>query len=190
MTRQPLRCAAVVVALTAFAAVVSPHDARADGERSAAHVADDRARFHAAFRFAGTSSEQAARRKAIDDGVHTLFFAIRGIARSRLSAATPIDPWVAFSFDAGNISVRVPTATTVSPANGAAVPYVSKGDRTKLSQRLFNGKLTQVFEAEQGRRVNEWMLSPDARTLSLRVTVSSVKLSRPVIYTLTYARAK
>ena len=51
------------------------------------------------------------------------------------------------------------------------------------------GKITQVFAADEGRRVNEWVLSPDGKTLVLNVTVSSPTLTRPVVYALTYKRS-
>lgn len=172
---------AMLIALTIFVAVLSPRSALAD---------DDRARFSTSFRYAGTPSEEAARRAAIDRGIDGLFFAFRGIARSRLSDGTKIDPWVNFSFDADKLRIRVPSSTTVSPANGTFVDYVSGGDRTKLSQRLTGGKITQMFVAGEGQRVNEWMLSPDASRLWLKVTVSSPKLTRPVVYTLTYERVR
>lgn len=107
-----------------------------------------------------------------------------------MSAGTRIDPWVAFSFEADKIRVRAPSATTVSPADGTAVDFVNGGERAKLRQRLSTDRITQVFDADDGRRVNEWRLSPDARTLSLTVTVSSPKLSRAVVYELTYVRAQ
>jgi hypothetical protein len=186
-----MRFAVTLFALAACAAVHSPRRALADDQPAAAAAApDERARFTASFRFAGSNREKDERRAAIDRGIDSLFFMIRGIARSRLSDGTKIDPWVAFSFDADKIRVRVPSSTHVSPANGAPVDYVSGSDRTKLSQRLEAGKITQLFVAGEGRRMNEWVLSPDASTLALTVTVSSPKLTRPVIYKLTYARAQ
>jgi hypothetical protein len=185
-----MRFAGIVFALTAFAVVVSPTRALADDEPATTRTDDDRARFSAAFRFAGSSSEEAARRAAIDRGIDSLFFAIRGIARSRLSAGTKIDPWVAFSFEADKIRVRAPSSDAISPANGTAVDYGNGDDKSKLSQRISTGRIVQAFIAGEGRRVNEWVLSPDARTLSLKVTVSSPKLTRPVIYTLTYERTR
>jgi hypothetical protein len=176
-----MRFARFLSALTILAALLSPRPAHAD---------DDRARFAASFRYVGSSGEQAARRAAIDRGIDTLFFAIRGIARSRLSEGTKIEPWVAFSFDADKIRMRDPSGQAVSPANGAPVEHASGGDRSKLSQRLSVGKITQVFVGDGGQRMNEWVLSPESGTLSLKVTVSSPKLSRPVVYTLTYERVQ
>lgn len=176
-----MRLAGIVSALAIFIALLTPRSALAD---------DDRARFTASFRYAGSADEQAARRAAIDRGIDSLFFAIRGIARSRLSEGTKIDPWVAFSFDTQTIRVRATSTDAMSPASGELVDFGSASDGTKLSQRVTGNKVTQMFVTGEGRRVNEWTLSPDASTLSLKVTVSSPKLSHPVVYTLTYERAR
>jgi hypothetical protein len=181
--------------LIALASLLSPVAAQADAEKApppaaAAPAVDDRARFTATFRYAGDEREAAARKAAIDRGVSTFFFAIRGIARSRLSDGTKIDPSVSFSFDPGKIRVRIPNSTdAVSPDNGTPVDHGTGGDKSKLSQKLTAGKLTQVFVASEGGRTNEWSLTPDGNTLLLRVTVSSPKLSNPVIYALTYKKA-
>ena len=153
-----------------------------------AQADDEQAPFAGSFRYAGSSTEEAVRRDAIDRGVSSFFFAIRGIARSRLSEGTKIDPWVAFSFPESKIRIRVPSSDAVSPANGAPVDFGSGGDRSKLSQRIQAGKITQAFVAPEGQRLNEWTLSADSRTLRLKVTVSSPKLSHLVVYTLTYQR--
>jgi hypothetical protein len=174
-----MRLAGIISALAVLVAVLSP---------GVAHAEDERARFAASFRYVGSSNEQAARRAAIDRGIDSLFFAIRGIARSRLSNGTKIDPWVAFSFDADKIRVRVPSSDAISPANGAPVDFGSGGDKSKLIQRISANKITQMFVTDSGQRVNEWVLTPESGTLSLKVTVSSPKLSHPVVYTLTYER--
>jgi hypothetical protein len=158
-----------------------PRTARAD---------DDRARFAGTFRFGGATAEEAARRAAIDRTVGSLFFAIRGIARSRLSSGTRIDPWVSFAFGDGKIRMRVPSSTEASSSEqGSVTEYVNNGERSRLSQRLASGKLTQLFVADEGRRMNEWTLTPDGSTLVLKVTVSSSKLSTPLVYVLTYKRS-
>jgi len=183
--------------LLTLGCLLAPGAARAEGETAApvtppAAVAavDDRTRFAATFRYAGDEREAAARRAAIDRGISSLFFAIRGIARSRLSDGTKVDPSVSFAFDPGKIRVRIPNAPdAVSPDNGSPVEHGSGGDRSRLTQRLTPGKVTQAFVTSEGGRTNEWSLTPDGATLLLRVTVSSPKLSNPVIYVLTYKKA-
>jgi hypothetical protein len=150
---------------------------------------DERTRFAGTFRYAGDAREEAARAKAIDRAIETLFFAIRGIARSRLSNGTKIDPSVTFAFDAGKIRSRIPSSPeVVSPENGTPVSYVADGERSTVTQRLVGSKLTQTFIADEGQRSNEWTLSADGTTLLLKVTVSSPKLSTPLVYVLTYRK--
>jgi hypothetical protein len=181
-------CVAGLVVGVVSAAV--PRIAQATGEQRPMQVEDDRPGFTGTFRFGGVGAEEEARRAAIDRTISSLFFAIRGIARSRLSSSTKIDPWVSFEFGAGQIRMRAPSATdATSPEHGDAVDYVNHGNHVRLSQKLTAGTLTQVFVADEGRRVNEWSLTPDARTLLLKVTVSSSKLRIPLVYTLTYQRA-
>jgi hypothetical protein len=142
------------------------------------------------FRYAGTANEEIGRKVAIDKAIDSLFFAIRPIARSRLSNGTKIDPSVTFAFDAGKIRVKVPSAPeAISPDNGSPVDFTSDGEKSKLTQKQSGQKLTQIFQAEEGRRQNDWQLSADNSTLTLRVTISSPKLSTPCVYTLTYKRS-
>jgi hypothetical protein len=185
-----MRLGFCVAGLVVVVGAAVPRIAHAEGEQRPMQAEDDRLRFAGTFRFGGVVSEEEARRAAIDRTIGTLFFAIRGIARSRLSSSTKIDPWVSLAFDAGLIRMRTPSATdATSPEHGDAVDYVNHGDHVRLSQKLKGGTLTQVFVADEGRRVNEWTLTPDARTLLLKVTVSSSKLRIPLVYTLTYQRA-
>jgi hypothetical protein len=179
-----MRFGSWLVGLVLLVASSRPRLAQAD------EAQDERVRFAGTFLFGGDGAEEAARRAAIERTIDRLFFAIRGIARSRLSRGTTIEPWVAFAFRDGKIRVRVSSGTeATSPEQGTFADHVSSGERTRVSQKLAGGKLTQVFAADEGKRVNEWTLAPDGRTLALRVTVSSPKLSVPLVYTLTYKRA-
>ena len=60
------------------------------------------------------------------------------------------------------------------------------------SRQRFDGqRLVQVFRADEGgTRTNELTLSPDGALLVMKATLSSPKLSIPVVYTLTYRRAE
>lgn len=177
MNRRTILSAAVAIAATS-----ASRNARAD-------IDGDRRRFAGTYRFGGSAAEEAARSAAIDRCVDTLFFAIRGIARSRLSNGTKIEPWVSFGFEAGMIQYRTPSSpVATSPEQGTVVDYTSHGDRSKLSQRFADGRLNQVFAADEGKRTNDWSLAPDGSTLTLRVTISSPKLSVPVGYSLTYRK--
>lgn len=186
-----MRLSRTVALLTLVAASAEPAISRADDAKPpSAPAPQERIRITGTFRFAGDRGEEAARRAAIDRGIGGLFFAIRGIARSRLSNGTKIDPWVSFAFDADRIRVRVPSAPeAAAPDGGAPVDLVSDGERVKLSHVASSSRVTQTFVASEGKRVNEWVMSSDGSTLSVRVTVSSSQLTAPVVYTLTYKRS-
>jgi hypothetical protein len=152
--------------------------------------ADPRTRFAGTFRFVGDSREEAARRAAIDRAIDSLFFAIRPIARSRLTSGTKVSASYSFSFEPGKIRVRVPSIPdAVSADSGAWGEFVHDGEKSKLSQRFVGGKLAQVFNADEGSRTNEFTLSPDGTSLTLKVIISSPKLSTPVVYLLSYKKA-
>jgi hypothetical protein len=145
--------------------------------------------FSGSFRSVADAREEGARRVAIDKAIDTLFFAIRPIARSRLSKGTQIEPMVTIAFDAGKIRMKVPSAPEViSPENGTPIDVAWDGERSKLSQRIAGTVLVQTFQAEEGRKEHQWSITADGKTLTLKVIVSSPKLSNPVVYSLTYKR--
>lgn len=192
MARRLAHFALFPIALVSFAlGVGAPGVAYADEPTEApAPPPDPRARFTGTFRFAGDAREEASRRVAIDKAIDSLFFAIRPIARSRLSNGTKVSATYAFAFEPGKIRVRAPgTPDVVSADNGSWTEYVHDGDKSKVSQRLVGSRLTQVFQADEGGRTNEFTLSPDGATLTLKVIISSPKLSVPMTYVLTYKRS-
>ena len=73
----------------------------------------------------------------------------------------------------------------------APAPYRVEDDAIVLTQRFEGSHLVQVFKADEGgTRKNEFSLSPDGKTLFMKATLSSPKLSIPVVYTLTYRRVE
>jgi hypothetical protein len=157
-----------------------------------AAVPDLRTRFAGLYRYAGTAAEQKARLDAIDRSVGTLFFVVRGMARAKVTDRTRIMPTCKFEFSGGNIRSTVPgLAVAVSPETGAPAPYRVDDDAIVLSQRFDGQRLIQTFRADEGgTRTNEFVLSPDGAVLTMNATLSSPKLSIPVVYTLTYRRVE
>jgi hypothetical protein len=157
-----------------------------------ASVPDLRARFSGSYRYAGTAAEQRAREAAIDRSVGAFFFAVRGMARTKVADRTRIMPTCKFEFSGGNIRSTVPGhAVAVSPETGAPAPYRVDDDSIVLSQRFDGQRLVQTFRADEGgTRTNEFALSPDGARLTMKATLSSPKLSIPVVYTLTYRRVE
>jgi hypothetical protein len=151
---------------------------------------DQRVRFAGTYRYAGNAQEEAARNAAINHGVEGLSFVTRSTARSRVSATTQILGFYSFSFEPGKIVVRPQSrAEMISGDKGEPADYVYNGKKSTLTQVLAGDRITQVFVSEDGRRENEFTLSKDGQMLTLKVTLSSARLSNPVVYVLSYKRA-
>jgi hypothetical protein len=180
--------------MSSYVAVAFAQDGVRDGKIStktvsAATAQDLRVRFSGTYRYAGSAQEQEARRSAIDRSVAGMSFVIRSTARSRITATTQILDSYSFSFEPQKIVVR-PTSRPemITADDGAPVDYVYKGNTSKLTQQFIGDRISQVFVSEDGRRENEFTLSGDGKTLNLKVTLSSARLSTPVVYMLTYAK--
>lgn len=174
-------------ALTLATLASTPSPASADEPT----MADSATRFAGNYRFAGGDTQRLARDSAIDKATESMFFITRGVARGRVKEKTEIWASVGFSFRNGFITTtmsKLPSAT--SPASGSTVPYNMGSDDLRLAQRIgADGKLVQSFSGSDATRTNTYVLSPDGRTLTVSVVVTSAKLPRPICYALTYVRA-
>ena len=180
----------LVVASTLAVIASLPAAPAAADEPATASPTSARDRFSGSYAYVGGDRQQQARDAAIEKATDSMFFAIRGVARSRVKDKTAISPLIGFSFGNGTITGSAAAVTpATSPENGAAVPYKAGGDTVQLSQRLTaDGKILQSFTASDGSRTNTYVLSPDNRTLTVFITVTSHKLPQPVSYSLTYLR--
>ena len=128
--------------------------------------------------------------QVIEDAVGKLNFLTRDIARERLEKLNPAYRQVAITSSPNEISVTVdnqpPLRTT---AKGAPVAWVSPGGgKVNASMQLAGPRLEQTFTSADGRRVNDYTLSPDRRTLTMRVTETSPRLSQTITYKQVYRR--
>ena len=157
---------------------------------AAPSISDLRTRYGGSFRYAGDAREQQARRDAIERAVATFFFAVRGAARSSIDGRTRIMPTCKFEFGGGKITSIVPGhAPAISLETGAPAPYRVEDDAIVLTQRFDGARLIQSFRADEGgTRRNEFTVSADGKLRFMKATLSSPKLSVPVVYTLTYRR--
>ena len=114
----------------------------------------------------------------------------RLIARGRLKKLNPVYHQVAISSSPNEISVTVDNQPPLrTPANGAPVAWIGPdGGKVNASMQLADGRLTQTFTSADGRRVNDYTLSRDGRTLTMRVTETSPRLSQPITYKEVYRR--
>jgi hypothetical protein len=128
--------------------------------------------------------------EAIETAVAKLDFVRRDIARGRLEKLNPAYRKVAISSSPNEISVTVDNQPPLrTPAKGAPVGWVGPdGGQVNASMQLAGGRLEQTFTATDGRRVNDYTLSPDGRTLTMQVTETSPRLPETITYKQVYRR--
>jgi hypothetical protein len=126
----------------------------------------------------------------IEDAVGKLNFVTRGIARERLKKLNPAYRHIAISSSPNEISVSVDNQPPLrTPANGAPVAWVGPdGGKVNASMQLVGRRLAQTFRSADGRRVNNYTLGPDGRTLTIHVTETSPQLSQTITYRQVYRR--
>ena len=129
--------------------------------------------------------------EVIEDAVEKLNFLTRDIARERLKKLNPAYRQVAITSSPNEISVTVDNQRPLrTPAKGAPVAWVGPdGGKVNASMQLTSRHLAQTFTSADGRRVNDYTLSPDGRTLTMHVTETSPRLSKTITYKQVYRRA-
>ena len=126
----------------------------------------------------------------IEDAVGKLNFVTRDIARGRLKKLNPAYRQVAITSSPNEISVTVDKQPPLrAPAKGAPVAWVGPdGRKVNVSMQLVGQHLEQTFTSSNGRRVNDYTLSPDGRTLTMQVTETSPRLPQSITYKQLYRR--
>ena len=126
----------------------------------------------------------------IEGAVGKLNFLTRPIARGRLKRINPAYRQVTIAFSSNELSVAVDNQPALrTPANGTSVVWVGPdGGKVNVSMQLAGGHLVQIFKSADGRRVNDYTLSPDGRMLIMQVTETSPRLSQAIRYKQVYRR--
>ena len=160
-----------------------------EGLAQTAASADQWAGFTGAYQYAGGAQEDETRKAAIDHAVEDMSSFTRRIARNRITATTQILGSYSFSFEPGKIVVRPQLRPEmISGDKGEPADYVYNGKRSTLTQVFAGSRITQVFISDDGKRENEFTLSKDGQVLTLKVTVTSSRLSNAIIYSLSYKK--
>ena len=135
-------------------------------------------------------TDSANMNKVIEDAVGKLNFVTRDIARGRLKRLNPAYRQIAISSSPNEISVTVDNQPPLrTPADGAPVAWIGPdGGKVNASMQLADRRLAQTFTSADGRRVNDYTLSRDGRTLTMHVTETSPRLSQPITYKQVYKR--
>jgi hypothetical protein len=128
--------------------------------------------------------------EVIETAVGKLDFVRRDIARGRLEKLNPAYRQVVITSSPNEISVTVDNQRPLqTPAKGAPVAWIGPdGGKVNASMQLAGRRLEQTFTAADGRRVNDYTLSPDGRTLTMQVTETSPRLSQTITYKQVYRR--
>ena len=128
--------------------------------------------------------------EVIETAVERLDFVRRDIARGRLEKLNPAYRQVAIASSPNEISVTVDNQPPLrTPAMGTPVAWAGPdGQKVYASMQLAGRRLAQTFMSADGRRVNDYTLSPDGRTLTMQVTETSPRLSQTITYKQVYRR--
>lgn len=128
---------------------------------------------------------------AIERGIRDMSFVTRPIARRRLRNTNQPYRTIEVALVDGTVATRYDgRPAIVSPADGAAAPWMRDGEPLTVTTRFEAGALVQTFTAEDGVRENVYTLTPDGRRLILSVTLTSPRLPAPIRYQLAYERAR
>jgi hypothetical protein len=143
------------------------------------------------YQWKETPEAKAALEKAVDAGAQQVTWALRKIARGRLTDTTKPYASIKLAIKDGGISFERNGANPiVAKTDGKAIDW--KREDGKAYKVAFSveadGVLKQTFTADDGVRENRFSLSPDGKTLTMKASVSSKKLKVPVTFTLDYLR--
>ena len=128
--------------------------------------------------------------QVVERAVGTLNFLTRDIARGRLEKLNPAYRQVAITSSPNEISVTVDNQPPLrTPAKGAPVAWVGPdGGKVNVSMQLAGRRLEQTFMSAGGRRVNDYTLSSDGRTLTMQVNETNPRLPQGIKYKQVYRR--
>ncbi len=143
----------------------------------------------APFHYVGGDRERAGLRDAIERTIARMVFFVRPIARGRLADRNVIEDTVAFRFGPGTVTVQIGRANTTTRDDFS--PLATRaltGEPLQVRQRFEGEHLVQLLTTRDGERRDEFVLAPDGRRLTMRVTVRSPRLPQPLRYQLSYAR--
>lgn len=141
------------------------------------------------FTYAPERSESIE--KAIDNAVSQLNFVVRPIARGRLEKTNPAYKRLEINLKPGQVSIATNGRAAIkTPPSGSMVKWTREdGEVFDVSTNLSGDTLRQKFVAKDGQRTNEYTISADGQTLTMRVIVNSPRLNSPLTYRLVYRRS-
>jgi hypothetical protein len=128
---------------------------------------------------------------AINTTVSPMNFIVRGIARGRLTKVNPLPHHLRLRLAADTVSVAFDNGDpVVTPSDGAVVPWYNAlaKETDKAHAAIAGDTLRQTISASDGDRENAISFSDGGARLQLRVTVTSHRLPKPLVYQLLFRR--
>ena len=131
-------------------------------------------------------------KRAVNHTVEHMGFFTRPIARRRLTRLNPIPHRVQVAITPDTLSVAFDSLNPiVTPLDGTDVRWrsaITKDEEYTVHAAQQADTVSQVFSAPDGERRNAFRFDDDCARLSLRVTITSRRLPRPLEYTLLFRR--
>lgn len=142
----------------------------------------------AEYKYVADSALQKQLTQAIEKAAKEFNFAIRGIARRRLTTSTRPYEVLELTLDDKQVFFqrdgKDPLKATIGEAPVKWLDY-----QVDFARRE-DGALVQRFIAEDGNRQNVYRFEEDGKILFIDVKVGSPKLKAPIEFTLKYSRVK
>ena len=153
-----------------------------------AHAQDGSPSIQGTFTLDPSASEDV--NQAIDRAVGRMNMVKKPIARSRLKKTNEPYQQLTLAQTGSEVTITADDRKpVVTPLSGTSIKWTREdGEIFDVSTQWKGDKLEQTFKAEDGQRVNTFTLSPDGNVLTMDVTVSSPRLSRPLFYELVFRK--
>jgi hypothetical protein len=142
----------------------------------------------------GIFNLDAQRSDSIDDAIETavarMNILLRPFMRSRLRKLNVPYPHLFIEHEAHEVTFAIDSRPPIrTPDDGEPIQWTrDDGEQLVVSTKLGGRILDQTFAAKDGKRVNNYELSPDGKELLMHVTLLSHRFNGPVNYTLVYRR--
>ena len=135
------------------------------------------------------SAAEAARDAAIDSVVEELMFIARPIARRRMSSELPVHQRIRLTQNSSGLRAVIGPYDFTTTADGSPQTIEDPWDNeVRVSQQLSEGRLRQVFRAENGVLYHDLRVNEAGDRLTLRVRVTSPRLPSDGRYRYNYRR--
>jgi hypothetical protein len=154
-------------------------------------LAGDRIPPPGAYSYSLMADSSSDIKAAINETVSPMNFLIRGIARGRLTKVNPLPHRVRLRLTTDSVSVAFDDGDPViTPADGAVVPWFNAlAKETDHAHVMVAGDtVRQTIAASDGDRENALTFADAGARLRIRVTVSSHRLPKPLVYDLLFQR--